>query len=473
MNNILDINENRKKCQHFTPLKMVGEMLKLLTYENEIFESTILEYSFGNGIILKQIIFKFIECCEKKKIKKEKIAKLLSNKIYGVELDKNLYSKVLFEINNICLEHGIMGVDWKLFNEDFLRWDVYLKFDYIIGNPPYISYRDLDVDTREFIKNNFISCKKGKPDYCYAFIEKCSKLLNEKGKMVHLVPSNLYKNVFAEELRNILLKNISTIYDFPSQKLFSKALTTSSIFLYDKSKEASKINYTNFTSFEEIQLNKKDLQRKWTFNNSSLNKSNNKIRFGDVFTASVTIATLYNAAYIVSINDAENLNLELDILKDAFSPKGIRMKKKEKIIFPYLFENDELTRITPVDFDLNYPNIVGYLDKYRVKLANRKSDASAMWYEYGRSQALRNMNKCKLIMSTLITNKVEVHRLRKIDIPYSGIYIISKGYSNFNLDYAKKILESDDFFRYAMNIGICVSGYSVRITCKDINNYEF
>ena len=36
----------------------------------------------------------------------------------------------------------------------------------------------------------------------------------------------------------------------------------------------------------------------------------------------------------------------------------------------------------------------------RKKLENRKSDKNAKWFEYGRSQALKNSNQEKLLLST-------------------------------------------------------------------------
>ena len=35
------------------------------------------------------------------------------------------------------------------------------KFDFIIGNPPYISYADLDLETSIY-KDKFSSCKEGR-----------------------------------------------------------------------------------------------------------------------------------------------------------------------------------------------------------------------------------------------------------------------------------------------------------------------
>ena len=70
------------------------------------------------------------------------------------------------------MEHGIQEVNWQILSDDYLRYNLKMRFDFIVGNPPYITYQELNTMDRSFLKNNFTSCKKGKFDYCYAFIEK-------------------------------------------------------------------------------------------------------------------------------------------------------------------------------------------------------------------------------------------------------------------------------------------------------------
>lgn len=111
------------------------------------------------------------------------------------------------------------------------------------------------------------------------------------------------------------------------------------------------------------------------------------------------------------------------------------------------------------------------MKNFKGNLEKRKSDRSVNWYEYGRTQALAHLDQEKLLTSIVVTKTVKVYELKKECIPYSGIYIISKG--DIKLDTAKKILESESFYQYVKSIGINASGSSVRITARDINNFEF
>jgi len=77
-----------------------------------------------------------------------------------------------------------------------------VSFDFIVGNPPYINYSDLSLEERKFIKETYDSCKEGKFDYCYAFIEHSIKSLSSKGKMSYLIPSSIFKTVFGNNFKD-------------------------------------------------------------------------------------------------------------------------------------------------------------------------------------------------------------------------------------------------------------------------------
>ena len=94
-----------------------------------------------------------------------------------------------------------------------------------------------------------------------------------------------------------------------------------------------------------------------------------------------------------------------------------------------------------------------------------------MWFEYGRSQALTKINTEKLLISPIVSNKVNVTKLNQLYIPYSGIVITPR--NNNLLTEAKRILESEDFFRYIESIGIKSNGNSIRISVTDIKKYKY
>ena len=62
-----------------------------------------------------------------------------------------------------------------------MRWNDVSQFQFIVGNPPYITYSELAKDEQKYVKENFNTCVKGKFDYCYAFIEKSIKALAQDG----------------------------------------------------------------------------------------------------------------------------------------------------------------------------------------------------------------------------------------------------------------------------------------------------
>ena len=265
-----------------------------------------------------------------------------------------------------------------------------------------------------------------------------------------------------------MLPFITEIYDFKTEKVFDKALVATSILVCKKNAKQKTLKYRNESDNNINKINKTELKNKWTFNISKEAKSNTK-KFGDYFTASISIATLLNKAFVVDNISKENI--EAQILKPAKSPRNMSYSKLEKIIFPYFYKNNKLTRYSEEEFEQNFPKAAAYLKMNIEDLNKRNKDSSAKWFEYGRSQALSHINQEKLLISTVVTDSIKVYELNKEDVPYAGIYITSK--NGTSLEKAKQILTSDDFLEYVNNIGIQASGTSLRITPKAVNNFEF
>lgn len=463
-----------KKCHVFTPINIVNKMLDEVGYIDDLYGKKFLENSCGDGKILCEAVKRYIEDCKKNGLDNNKISNGLETDFFAVEYDKSNFESCKQKLDVIISSYGLKKVNWNIVNDDFLTIEMKQKFDFIVGNPPYVSYVDIDIRNREYIRKNFDTCKKGKFDYCYPFIELSLKYLNSSGKMAYLIPTNIFKNVFANDLRNILIDKLTKILDYTTEKIFRSVLTSSSIIVCESVNKSQIINYYDVSNKKSINIHKEKLLGKWIFDNKSDNRT---ILFSEYFLAATSVATLLNEAFVIkefeekeSFYLVDNVLIEKNLIKLAASPRGLSRGIKELIIFPYEYCNGRLTRFEINTMFEKYPGVINYLEKFRRKLNLRNSNPSCKWFEYGRTQALENLNQQKLLLSFIVTNKVNVYEIDENTIPYSGIYIIPK--SNLDLSVAKEILESEEFLDYVKKIGTYVSGGSLRITANDIKNFD-
>lgn len=469
-----------RKCQVFTPEKYVRELLDSVGYTHNLYGKKILENSCGDGNILVTVVQRYIDDCKEKGLHRTTIKNGLAKDIYGIEIDEEQYKKCIDNLDEVLKLNDIDKVDWKVINTDYLKWNTTIKFQYIVGNPPYIAYSELKDEERLFLKGNFSTCVKGKFDYCYAFIEKSIKSLADNGKMSYLIPSSIYKTVFGYNLRVFISPYIVKIKDYKQVKIFDKALVKSSIMVLDKQRQKKILCYQDMNMENEIEIPISRLEKKWFFADEN---GAGQHRFGDYFKVSHVVSTMLNKAYVLqdgTYTEVENGYVcgnhivEKAVVRSTETPRTLRYGKHEKIIFPYAYDENRLVRFADGEFERLYPEAAAYLNEFRDELGKRQSNNGAKWYEYGRSQALNDLNNTKLLLSTVVTNDVDVCELEQECIPYAGMYIIEKeDNTEYTLAYAMKILRSDEFKEYVFNVGIPINGKSVRITSKDVENYMF
>lgn len=461
-------------CQIPTPIEYVRFMLDAANYKSDLYGKRVLENSCGDGNILVEVIERYISDCIRCGIDKELIKKGLSDDIVGYDLDKKCIEQTLLRLKDIEKKYSLGNVKWNVRKQDYL---VYPKeyYDFIIGNPPYITYHDLTEGQREFLNNNFQSCKNGRFDYCYAFIEKSLNELNENGKLVYLVPYSVIRNNSARVLRELMLVKLERIYDYQGVRVFDGIISSSIIIVCGKGNTKS-ITHYNVRENKSMLLNKDCLGNKWTFEKSI----RGKYRFGDYFEICNSIATLCNDVFIIKnyIEDGEyyiinNEVIEKGLVYDAISANSIRKKSNPKIIFPYNRMNDIVDRISEESFISIYPNTYKYLANKKERLMKRKVTKGIEWYEYGRRQAINNMFVPKLVMPMILGKNIKTYLVDEYAIPYAGYVVRCIPNKKFNLDDAKGILESEEFYNYVKRCGTPTTPHSYRISVKDISDYTF
>lgn len=467
----------KQKCQVPTPSEIVTQMLDHIGYTHNLYGKRILENSCGTGNFLVEIVNRYIQDCIARNYTLDQIKSGLSRDIHGFEKDRRIHKQCINNLVSTATNYGITGVHWNIKRKNALRSAKVGHYQFVVGNPPYLAYPELDDSTRKYIRKHFSSCSKGKPDYYYAFIESALNSLSPDGKLAYLVPGNFMKNLYSEDLRQLLLPSLCEITDYSHHKIFSDVLTSSVILYCDQSKQAPNVRYEDKHYKRTYVMEKNQMHGKWLFSKQS---PSNWVSFSNYYHASAPVATQLNDAFVINNWDREdnlhifmgNHTIEKAVLRNAAGPKALQRSSKEVIIFPYSYDNEgNIVRFTEEDFHLHFPGAYNYLLQNQGKLLLRKADSQAKWFEYGRSQLLAHLNQPKLILSSFITNQPRVYLLNVETVPYAGICVVSK--DGNDITKAQTILNSPEFMEYVRMIGVCTNGVSYRISPTDINKFQF
>lgn len=466
-----------KKCQIPTPHEIVVQMLDRIGYTENLFGKRVLENSCGTGGFLAEIVKRYIKDCINHQYSKDQIITGLQRDIHGFEKDRKLHKLCIQNLSEIAEEYGLTNVNWNIKRRNALHATKKGKYQFVVGNPPYLAYPELDHETREYLRSHFVSCQKGKPDYYYAFIEVALNALANDGKLIYLVPGNFMKNLYSDGLRKLLLPSLCEIIDYSHHKLFKNVLTSSVIIYCDYSHTSDAVRYED-KHYNHIFLTPKTaMSGKWAFGRRM---QPDLVQFSDFFRARAPVATQLNRAFVIDNWDeydeqfvkVKGTKIERTILRDAAGPKALQKNQHEKIIFPYDYDNQgNRIRYSEEYFQAEFPEAYKYLLNYQADLKNRKSDKQAQWFEYGRSQLLSHLNQEKILLSSFITEKPRIYILDIHTIPYAGICITAgQGYT---IRQAQTILNSREFMEYVRVIGVCTNGVSYRISPTDINSFYF
>ena len=171
-------------------------------------------------------------------------------------------------------------IDQELANEfSFVRYESFVsakieeKFDLIIGNPPYIRWKNLENDLKQELSTNVLWNKyfNSLCDYLYIFILKSIELLNENGQLIFICPEYWMNTTHSISLRNYMVANgyFEEIYHFNETPIFDKVTVSIVIFKFVKSKKKQ----------EQIKVSKFYANQKLTV--ETLTNLKNQIPFKD------------------------------------------------------------------------------------------------------------------------------------------------------------------------------------------------
>ena len=284
----------------------------------------------------------------------------------------------------------------NIFYGDFLKQKIKKKYKTIIGNPPYVR------------------TKKG--NLYIDFTEKCYNLLDDKGELIFITPSDFFKLTSASKLLNTMMQNgtFTHIFHPNNEKLFDKASIDILIFRYIKDSSIEK----------KVLYNDKLL---YTINIDGL------ITFQKEYNKNMILIKEYFDVYVGIVSGKEDIykNKELgniDVLN------GCNKIEKYIYIEKYPCHDEEINK---------------YLLTHKEKLMLRKIKKfnENNWFEWGAPRNIKtiekNINKDCIYIHNLTRNK-NVSFIDKVKY-FGGNLIMLLPKKKCDLDKVVSYINSDSF----------------------------
>ena len=400
--NKISVTSKNKYGQYFTIGLIADFMVSLISHDKC---SRILEPSCGKGVFLKYL-------------KEHGYHNLIA-----YEIDKTLKS-----------------------NYDFIRYQSFLsvpleeKYNVVIGNPPYIRWKNIEPELKIELESNSLWNKyfNSLCDYLFIFILKSIEHLEDNGELIFICTEYWMNTTHSATLRNYMCENgyFAEIYHFKETPLFEKVTASFVIFKFvksDRKKETITLYRYNkakgLPSQQELQertcfhiehiphfkknsrwiLAAKDIQQKLaTFERACINRhttTKELYRIGDVCEIGNGMVSGLDAAF--QIKDTSILNPDeqkciINVLKakDLMSYKNI-----SKTHYIFIQEN-----ISELEFANKYPHFARHFSPYKEKLSKRYAynrDIPFWEFVFPRNQKLfeRNVPRIFVPCKERISNK--------------------------------------------------------------------
>lgn len=328
----------------------------------------VLEPSFGEGVFLREL----------------KQAGFLN--VCGIEIDPDNFN--LFKDSKFQLKLG-----------DF--FDETNKFDLIIGNPPYVQFKNISNSTRKKIENDpdISSYINRESDLFYFFIIKSLLLLNEGGELIFIVPGGFRWASYAQRLRCFMSKegSFSAWIDLSENRIFKDAGPDPVIFVYKK----GKMTNTRYIEFKKNNLNPKEIKRsaKDALNQSKTSNTLRSIKAVDFnqkwyFTTKTEHSLIKKIAGLSQrleelaqvgvgfVSGAEAVFQKTDQIEPGLIRKFVKAKDCQALELKSVTEMIFTDDIESEQELKGYPLAYSYLKEHKQVLVNRHGIDPNLWWKW-------------------------------------------------------------------------------------------
>lgn len=358
---------------------------------------------------------------------------ILKNCLYGADKDSlavEITRKMLIDKDNTSYadDLNIINCDslvrWEndsnSQNETLKRfWDN--KFDVVIGNPPYIGHKQLDMEYKNWLLKEYDDVFKDKSDISYCFIKRILEILKPNGIAGIITSRYFMESPTGAKLREYLMKNanILEIVDFYGAEIFKNTGIATAIYIFTKEnpvkneieiKKLKDDNYRfsnkdnlnellNTDLFEKFSVEKEKLSPdRWILTSSEklriYEKIESKANFSlkDIAISFQGVITGCDRAFVLTKKDIDEYNIEDGLLK-----KWIKNSNIEKFVVNdtdlFLIYSDLINDV------MDYPNSIKFIERFRDRLENRRECRKGYrkWYQLQWGRDLDYFERPKIV----------------------------------------------------------------------------
>lgn len=247
------LTKDEKKTQgiFFTPPKTTQKTLTILKkYMSKV--KNILEPSCGSCEFITQL--------------KESYP---TKKIVGIEYNDKIYNSI----------KDLAEKNLELIHEDYLKFKPTVKFDLIIGNPPYFVIKKKNIDDR------YLNFFEGRPNIYILFILQSLEHLNKNGILSFILPNNFLNCLYYDKTRKYINDNFEIIHIEECNDTYIETQQETVLFILQNNRKI-KNNYKFSLSIDKYTIfaepNKVTKIKQLLINSKNLKSLNFKVGVGNV-----------------------------------------------------------------------------------------------------------------------------------------------------------------------------------------------
>ena len=311
------------------------------------------------------------------------------------------------------------------------------KFDFVVGNPPYVRVHYLDEKTKKYIIENYDSAYSNF-DLYIIFIEQGIKWLKDKGKFGYIVSNQFMTREYGRKLRGFISKNakINQLVDFGDSGVFKDATNYPLIISVEKRAP----DKDDCIKLIKVRKSKDDLIKEIYSKFKERKYSNEFLEINEIFQKNLSadmwmllpqkiydfllrlekncsplksllakegtvvgVQTGFNEAFVLREDTINDHRLEKDLIKKLLDSKDVRRWKinwsGQYLIYPYVEKNRKTVLIDENSLKNDYPNTFEYLKNNKDRLLKRWGGKK--WYELVTARSFELFQKRKILTPTL------------------------------------------------------------------------